>query len=519
MSSIALIGAGHNALVAAFYLARAGHKPVVFERRDEVGGGAVTNELHPGFRCPTLSHEVLLQQTIVRDMDLAKYGLDLLAPDAAVCSLSSAGAPLVLYDDVRRTVDSLARTSKRDGEAYASFRATIDAIVPVLTTVFESIPPDIDRPGATDLWQLLKAGRQFRSLQRRDAYRLLRWGPMPIADLMHECFENELLRATLAAPALSGTMLGPRSAGSALVLLQREAHRRLAGGRTLYARGGPGAVTRALAAAAQAAGADIRTGTAVDRVLVSNGRVSGIVANGQQVQADRVVSGADPKTTLLKLIDPSELTPDFAQMMRNYRMAGTVAKVNLALSALPAFGVDASALGGRIQIGPELDYLERAFDHAKYGEMSSAPWLDVSIPTILDPALAPAGAHVASIYVHYAPYRLRTGGWDASRDQLLSSTLAVLERHAPGVRAQILAAQVITPMELETTYGLTGGHIFHGELALDQLFTMRPLLGFARYETPIQGLYLCGAGTHPGGFMTGASGRLAAGVVASGRQI
>lgn len=510
MPPVLLIGSGHNALVAAFYLARAGHKPVVLERRHDVGGGAVTGDLHPGFQGPTLSHEVLLHQGIVREMDLARHGLELLTPDAVVCSLANDGPPLVLYDDVKRTADGLALTSARDARAYADFRAALDAILPVLATVLESMPPDIDHPGAADLWQLVKAGHRFRSLSKRDAYRLLRWGPMPVLDLMHELFEGELLRATVAGPALSGTMLGPRSAGSALVLLLREAHRRLAGGRTLYARGGPGAVTRALAAAARAAGAEIRTGTAVERVLVRDGRVTGVVANGQEISADVVVSGADPRTTFLSLIDPAELTPDFVQKVRNYRAAGTVAKVNLALSALPAFGVDAPALGGRIQLGAELDYLERAFDHAKYGELSVAPWLDITIPTVLDPSLAPAGAHVASIYVHYAPYRLRAGAWADHRDRLLATTLDVVERHAPGIRRQVVAAQVVTPAELESTYGLAGGHVFHGELALDQLFAMRPLLGVARYHTPIRGLYLCGAGTHPGGFMTGTSGRLAA---------
>jgi phytoene dehydrogenase-like protein len=380
----------------------------------------------------------------------------------------------------------------------------------MLSTVLDTAPPDIDHPDAADLWNLFKAGRRFRSLGRRDGYRLLRWGPMTVADLVNECVDDELLRATIAAPALSGTMLGPRSAGSALVLLLREAHRQMAGGGSLHARGGPGAVTRALAAAARAAGADIRAGSRVERILVREGRAAGVIANGETIPSRRVVSSVDPKTTFLTLVDPVELTPDFLANVRNYRAAGTVAKVNLALSTLPAFGVDAAALGGRIHIGPELDYLERAFDHAKYGEFSAAPWLDIAIPSVVDPGLAPSGAHVASVYVHYAPYRLRALDWDAARGRLLDVTLDVLDRHAPGIRGQIVAAQVITPSELESAHGLPGGHIFHGELALDQLFTMRPLLGYARYATPIPGLYLCGAGTHPGGFMTGASGRLAA---------
>jgi phytoene dehydrogenase-like protein len=299
----------------------------------------------------------------------------------------------------------------------------------------------------------------------------------------------------------------------------REAHRLLAGGRALRARGGPGAVTQALAAAARGAGAEIRTGATVERIVVRDGRVAGVVVNGQELDATRVVSSADPRTTFLTLMDPADLTPDFVGKVRNYRASGTVAKVNLALSSLPSFGVEPATLGGRIQIGPELDYLERAFDHAKYGELSESPWLDVAIPSILDPGLAPPGAHVASIYVHYAPYRLRAGEWDSARPQLLAATLAVLERHAPDIRGTVVGAQVITPAELASSYGMAGGHIFHGELALDQLLTMRPLLGYARYATPVRGLYLCGGGTHPGGFMTGTSGRLAAEAVLDARQI
>jgi phytoene dehydrogenase-like protein len=304
-------------------------------------------------------------------------------------------------------------------------------------------------------------------------------------------------------------MLGPRSAGSALLLLLREAHMQLAGG-PMFVRGGPGALTRALASAARAAGADIRTGTPVERILVQQGRVRAIVAGGAELPTTLVVSAVDPKTTFLSLVGATDLEPDFAAKVRNYRATGALAKVNLALSALPAFGVDDELLSDRIHIGPTLDYLERAFDHTKYGELSSDPWLDVRIPTILQPDLAPPGAHVASIYVHYAPRHLRGSDWSQARGALLDRTLNVLERHAPGIRGHVVDAQVVTPEDLERDHGTWGGHVFHGELALDQLFTMRPLLGFARYASPITGLYLCGAGTHPGGFMSGASGYLAA---------
>jgi phytoene dehydrogenase-like protein len=514
MSNLVIIGGGHNGLVAAFYLAKAGLKPIVLERRGTVGGGAITEEIHPGFQCPTLTHEVLLHERIVREMELTRHGLERLDTDVDVCAPAAGGPALVLYNDVARTADALRRISTRDADGYVEYRTAVRAIASVLAPLLEEPPPDIDTPGTADVWNLLKAGRRFRSLGRRDGFRLLRWAPMPVADVMHECFDNERLRATIAAPALSGTMLAPRSAGSMLVLLLREAHLLLAGGRRLRVRGGPGALTRALAAAARNAGADIRTGTGVERIVVREGRATGVIANGELVAADRVVSAVDPKTTFLSLVDPSDLTPEFAAKMRNYRAAGTLAKINLALSGLPGFDADAAALGGRIHIGPELDYLERAFDHVKYGELSEAPWLDVTIPSILDPGLAPPGAHVASIYVHCAPYRLRSGDAGSARDRLLAATLDVLEAHAAGVRQQVIAAQVLTPADLESSHGLAGGQVFHGELALDQLLSMRPLLGHARYATPIRGLYLCGGGTHPGGFLTGASGRLAARTVA-----
>ena len=504
MTDAIIIGGGHNGLSAAFYLAKAGLKPLVLEARDEVGGGAITSELPPGFRCPTLSHRTLVWSDIVGEMDLARHGLELLQSSVEVCALAGDGSAMVLPNGADRP--------------YARYRRTIEQLAFVLASLLSSPPPDIDRPGASDLWGLLKAGRRFRALDRRDAFRLLRWAPMPVADLTRECFDSELMCAAIAAPALSATMFGPRSAGSGLVLMLHEANRLLARG-VMQVRGGAGRLTQAMAAAARSAGAEIRTGMRVDRIVVKDEQAKGVViAGGQELPASRVISAVDPKTTFLRLVDPVDLTPDFMQKMRNYRSAGTLAKVNLALSGLPAFvgpNADPQIISGRIHIGPNLDYLERAFDHAKYGELSDSPWLDVTIPSILDPDLAPAGAHVMSVYVHYAPFALRTGSWQASRDTLLSRTLAVLERFAPGIGRLVVGAQVITPADLESQYGFWGGHPFHGELALDQLFTMRPLLGYGRYDSPIRGLYLCGAGTHPGGFLNGASGKLAARAVAA----
>ena len=296
-----------------------------------------------------------------------------------------------------------------------------------------------------------------------------------------------------------------------------ETHRRLAGG-ALRVRGGPGALTEAMRDAARAAGAEMRTGIAVERIVTTDERVTGVVAGGIEIPASMVVSAIDPKTTFLGLIDPLDLSPEFVTQVRNYRAAGTVAKINLALSSLPPFtgAADAQALSGRIHIGPGLDYLERAFDHAKYGEASAEPWLDITIPSILDPGLAPAGAHVMSIYVALCARGVaRSATGRRLPDPFLQTVLRTLEQFAPGLARLVVAAQVITPPQLQRDFGFSGGHMFHGELALDQLFTMRPLLGYGRYDSPIHGLYLCGAGTHPGGFMTGASGRLAASTLRS----
>jgi phytoene dehydrogenase-like protein len=345
-------------------------------------------------------------------------------------------------------------------------------------------------------------------------YHLLRWGPMAVADLAAEFFDTELLRASVAARGIFGTSLGPWSAGTSLVLLLRAAADTHPTGKNFFAAGGIGAVTQAIALAAQRAGAEIRTGAEVIEIQIENGAAQGVVlSTGEQIRGRAVVSNADPKRTLLKLTDPVLLSPTFTKRLQNYRMHGTVAKVNLALSALPSFtGLNGNeeALRGRIQIGPGIDYLERAFDESKYGNFSRAPYLEIAIPSLTDPSLAPEGKHVMSIYMQYAPYKLKTGTWEEQRVALGDTVVKTLAQYAPDLPDKILSHQIITPLDLEETYGMTGGHIFHGELALDQVFTMRPFLDWARYRTPIQSLYLCGSGTHPGIGLSGGSGANAA---------
>jgi phytoene dehydrogenase-like protein len=514
---VVIIGGGHNGLVTAFYLAKAGYKPLVLERRSQPGGAAITEEFHPGFRCSILAHAAgPLRPDIVRDMQLEKHGLRLITPDVGVVALSPDGRALILYNDVKKSVPEIAKFSQKDAAKYPEFQTSLGKVSKVIGEALALAPPSIDHPNRSDLWGLLQTGRSIRNLGKKDMYRLLRWGPMAVADLVAEYFETELLRATVAARGIFGTFLGPWSAGTSLVLLIRAAGDAHPAGSAYFAQGGMGSIAEAMASAATHAGAEIRSGAEVIEVRVKDGAaVSVVLSTGEEISAKAIISNADPKRTLLKLVDPIHLSPDFVMKLQHYRMPGTVAKVNLALSGLPEFTAlkgasDTSVLSGRIHIGPEIDYLERAFDESKYGNFSKQPCLEIAIPSITDPSLAPAGKHVMSIYMQYAPYKLKGSDWDNQRVALGDTVVKTLAQYAPKLPELILTHQIITPQDLEDTYGLTGGHIFHGELALDQFFTMRPLLDWARYRTPIQNLYLCGSGTHPGAGLTGGSGANAA---------
>ena len=512
---IVIIGGGHNGLVTAFYLAKAGYKPLVLERRPQVGGAAITDDFHPGFRCSTLAHTAgPIRPDIVRDLKLERHGLKLITPEVSVTALTPDGRALSLYQDARKSAQEVAAFSQKDAAKYPEFQESLGKMGRVIGEALATPPPNIDHPSSGDLWGMLKTGRAIRNLGKKDMYRLLRWGPMAVADLAAEYFETELLRAVVAARGLFGTFLGPWSAGSALVLLIRAAGDAHPVGSAFFAAGGMGALTQAMASAAQAAGAEIRSGAEVIEIRVKDGAASGVIlSTGEEIDARAVISNADPKRTLLKLTDPTHLTPDFVQKLQHYRGNGTVAKVNLALSGLPNFTAltngDAAALTGRIHIGNEIDYLERAFDASKYGNFSPHPYLEATIPSLTDPTLAPEGKHVMSIYVQYAPYKLK-GDWETQRKPLGQTVVKTLAQYAPNLPELILTHQIITPQDLEDTYGLTGGQIFHGDLALDQFFTMRPLLDWARYRTPIGNLYLCGSGTHPGAGLTGGSGANAA---------
>jgi phytoene dehydrogenase-like protein len=519
MHDVVVIGGGHNGLIASAFLAKAGLKTLVLERSDRAGGCARTSELAPGFRVPTLAHAASLDPAIMRALGLEQHGLRIDRPAADAFAPTLDGRALTLWHDPVRAAETIRAFSEKDAARYPRFLDSFRRISGVLRAALSSAPPSIDDPTAADLLELLKTGRKFRALGKADGHRLLRWVPMAVADLAGEWFESEPLRATIAAGGLLGSFLGPWSAGSTAVLLllgAGEGHPVASG---WFVKGGPGALADALASAARQAGVEIRTGAEVAQIDIADGGAGGVtLTSGERIAARAVASNADPKRTLLGLVDPMHLEPEFVRRVQNIRAHGTLAKVNYAVSALPRFAGAASrdaaeratALSGRIRLARDIDGIERAFDAAKYGGFAGEPWIELTIPSIADESLAPAGQHVVSAYVQYAPYHLRGTTWDAERDRLGDAATRTIASYAPGFESTVIGREVITPLDLERTYGLTGGHIFHGDLALDQLFVARPLLGWARYGTPIRNLYLCGSGTHPGTGLSGRSGALAA---------
>jgi phytoene dehydrogenase-like protein len=509
MRDVIIIGAGHNGLVTAFYLAKAGYKPLVLERRSVVGGACVTEEFHPEFRCSTLAEHAALLPQILNDLQLSRHGLEFIKPAVRVCAPGLSSAPIILYEDAKRTAAELKSVSAKDAASYPEFSQTFSRLGNALRPLLTMTPPNVDSLSKSELWNLGKLGWAIRGLGKKDEYRLLRYGPMAVADLAAEWFENETLRAIVAARGIYGAFAGPWSAGTSAALLLQSA---VDGGALLpatFVKGGMGSLTQALARAAVEAGAEVRTDAEVTRISVENGKATGVVlTSGEYIPSRTNVSDADPGVTFSELIDLSELTPSFRTRIQNYRAHGTVAKVHLALSALPDFaGInDRELLSGRIHIGPEIDYVERAFDAAKYGDFSQQPYMDITIPTIADPALAPGGAHVMSVHAQFAPFELKAGNWETRREELGDVVVNNLAEYAPRLKELIVGRKVLTPLDLAQTFRLSGGHIHHGEMSLDQLFAFRPVIGCAQYRTPIEGLYLCGAGTHPGGGVTGAPG-------------
>jgi phytoene dehydrogenase-like protein len=510
-----VVGGGHNGLVCAAYLARAGKKVVVLERRERVGGAAFSDEVFPGFRFSVFSYVVsLLRPEIFRELELPRHGLHVLPLESTVTPLPN-GDYLGQWNDHDKNRRELARHSLRDAEAYDEFGRELHLMARAVKPMLAMAPPDPASLAPGNLLELAKLRRYFRDLGTAKFHALHRLLTMSSADYLDRWFECEALKATKSASGIIGTMLGPRSPGTAYVLLHHymgelDGVFRAWG----FAKGGNGSVSEAIAGAAQAAGAEIRCGSSVQKVLVSGGRATGVaLEGGEEIRGRVVVSGADPRRTFLGLVGEKELPEDFVASIRRFRFRGSSAKVNLALGELPRFNClpePGPHLRGAFSISPSVEYLERAYDDAKYGEISRRPYMDIIIPSMLDPGMAPPGKHVMSIFVQYAPYHLN-GGWsDARREQLGDAVVDTLAEYAPNIRSAILHRQVITPADIERVVGLSEGNIFQGELSLQQMFFLRPSPAWARYRTPIANLWQCGSGTHPGGGVMGASGRNAA---------
>ena len=510
-----VIGAGHNGLVHAAYLARAGKRVLVLERRERVGGAAVTEEIFPGFQFSVFSYVVsLLRPEIIRDLELPRHGLHILPLESTLTPLPN-GDYLAGWSDHDQNRRELYRHSPRDAEALDEFGRLLYHMAMAVKPILGLVPPDPTSLSPRDLLGLLKLGRHFRSLGAERFHALYKLMTMSSADFLDEWFETEALKGTKSASGIIGTFLGPRSPGTAYVLLHHYMGEIDGAFRAWgFAKGGTGAVSEAIASAARAAGAEIRTAAPVARVTVRGGRATGVVLdNGEEIDARAVVSGLDPRRTFLDLVGERELPDDFVSDIRRYKFRGSSGKVNLALAQPPDFTClpgNGPHLRGAISISPNVDYIERAYDDAKYGAFSRRPYLDVVIPSMIDPGMAPPGKHVMSIFVQYAPYHL-TGGWtDARREALGDAVIDTLAEYAPNLKRAILHRQVVTPADIERITGLSEGNIFQGELALHQLFFLRPAPAWARYRTPVRSFYQCGSGTHPGGGIMGASGRLAA---------
>ena len=510
-----VIGGGHNGLVHAAYLARAGRRVLVLERRHVLGGAAVTEEVIPGFRFSVCSYVVsLLRPEIIRELDLPRHGLEILPLDGTFTPMPN-GDHLWRVNDHAKTRREIARHSRVDAEAYDEYAKAMVDMARFVKPILAMVPPDPLSLDPRGLRQLLGLLRRFQTLAPGSRHNLLQLMTMSAADLLDQWFETDVLKATMSASGIIGTFLGVRSPGTAYVLLHHYMGEIDGAFRSWgFSRGGTGAISLAIAAAAQEAGVEIVTEAAIERIKVKDGRAVGVVMKGgSEVSAKVVASSVDPHRTFLKMIEPGVLDEQFLGEVRRYKLRGSSGKVNLALDALPDFTSlpgPGAHLRGAISISPGVEYMERAYDDAKYGQFSRRPYIDMVIPSLTDPSVAPPGKHVVSCFVQYAPYKLKEGTWDEKREAFGDTVVDTLAEYAPNLRNIILHRQVLTPLDLEREWGLTEGNIFQGELTLEQLFFLRPVPGFARYRTPVRNLYMCGSATHPGGGIMGAPGRLAA---------
>lgn len=510
-----VIGGGHNGLTTAAYLAKAGHKVLVLERRHVIGGAAVTEEIYPGFKYSVCSYVVsLLRPEVIRELELPKYDLEIIPLDSTFTPMPD-GDYLARWGDHAKTRREIARHSATDAEAYERYGQLMVQMAMAVKPLLGIIPPEPTSLDPRELFGLASLGNRFRNLGENLLYALTKLMTMSSGDFLDEWFDTEVLKATMSASGIIGTFMGPRSPGTAYVLLHHYMGELDGAFRSWgFARGGMGSISRVIADAARHFGAEIRTEAAVDRVLVKNGEAYGVaLGSGEEMHAKLIVSGVDPKRTFLKMVGAEHLRPTFVDQVNRFKIRGSSAKVNLALDALPDFTAlpgNGPHLTGAISISPTIEYLEHAYDEAKYGDYSRRPYLDIIIPSTLDPSMAPPRKHVMSIFVQYAPYHLKNRTWPERREAFGDNVIDTLSEYAPNLKDIILHRQVLTPWDLEQEFGLTEGNIFQGELALDQLFFLRPVPGWAKYRTPVRNLYMCGACTHPGGGVMAASGRLAA---------
>ena len=508
-----VIGGGHNGLVAAAYLQKAGRQVLVLEREDQVGGILRPTSPAPGFTAPGLVHTVgRLRSSVVKDLDLHRYGYATVSPDVRVHAPLPDGSAVTFWADAVKTAEGIRPRSAADADAYVGFDKKVRAIASFLAYVTVATPPDPKSPSLADAVMGLKLGKVFRDLGSKTGREAVRTLSMAVADLVQEVFHDEAIRGPLSTRGILYTAMGPWATGTAQVFLHDSAGTDGgAPGTTTFARGGTGALASALEQAATALGVEIRTGAEVSNIVTRGERATGVVlSDGTELSAPLVVAAIDPKRTA-RLCDPVALGPTTVWRTENIRQPGATARVNFALSRLPSFhGGDAERLAGRIVIGPSIDDVERSMDAVKYGHVSDAPTLEATIPSLTDPSLAPEGKHVMSVVFQAAPYGLREGDWANERDRVGDIAVKTLERYAPGFGELVEAREVITPADMESAYGLTGGDIQHAEPALDQFFAWRPMLGEARYRFLFDGLYLAGSGAHPGGGITGGPGANAA---------
>jgi phytoene dehydrogenase-like protein len=512
-----IVGGGHNGLVTAAYLARAGRKVLVVEKREMVGGCSVTEEVWPGFKVSTAAYLTsLLQERIIRELELERFGYKVYPKDPSFFSPFPDGRYLFFWQDEQKTLTEIAKFSPRDAGRFPKYEAHLERLAHVVESLLLITPPEFPPHRMGDYVDWLKIMGRLRGLSRDEIVGLVKIFTQSAADFLDDWFESEQLKVTLATDGVIGANGGPRSAGTAYILL----HHCMGGvngkrGLWGFVRGGMGAVSEAIAASARSSGAEIRTSVAVDRVLVRDRAARGVVLmGGEEIEADVVASNLDPKQTFLRLLSANDTEDEFRKAIGRFRCEGTSLKINFALSGLPEFraypGAPGPHHGATMHICPSVEYIERAWDDAKYGKPSERPLIELTIPTTYDDSIAPPGRHIMGAFLQYAPYRLAEGSWDESREKYADHVLDLIEEYVPNIRSIIVERQVLTPLDLERRFGITGGNIFHGEMSLDQMFVMRPVAGWAKYKTPVRNLYLCGSGAHPGGGVMGAPGYNAA---------